>query len=385
MTGFPNRIVTVEIDLAALADNVRLVRERIGPDVRFYAVGKGDAYGTGLERAAPVMLEAGADGLAMSDPADVAAMRARGLRQPMLLYPGTPPSMAGDVVATGAIVTLHDDPSLDAFAAAGSSVEAFVKVDCGFGRLGFPEADWSRTFERVRRAGSLRLRGIYTHLAFTEDPAAVLAQMERFRRAADLAAANGFHDLELMVASSRVVLGYEDLHLNAVNPGRLLYGILERPWTDKIQPAPVIRRISTFVIQVKDLAAGSHPGYMPEPLSAARRIAIVPAGFANGFPRIANSAPVLVHGRLARVLGMRSTEHMMIDVSDVPDVAPGDEVVLLGPQGDQNITLDMLDEAGTVPLIELLPRLARSSRRLYLPDRAAPGRHRPSRHAPATA
>lgn len=376
MTRFPRRIVTVEIDLDALAENVQLIRERIGPAVRFYAVGKGDAYGAGLLRTAPVMLEAGADGLALSNPAEVAELRARGLRQPMLLYPGTPPSMAADVAATGAIVTLHDGPSLDAFAAVGAPIEAFVKIDCGFGRLGFAETEWGQAFNRVRKAGSVRLRGVYTHLAFTENPAVVQAQMERFRRAAEIARVNGFSDLELMAASSRVVLGYPELHLNAVNPGRLLYGILEPPWTEQAQPAPVICRIYTSVIQVKDLAAGAHPGYLATPLAAPRRIAVLPAGFANGFPRIANGAPVLVRGQVAPVLGMRSTEHMVVDVSDVPDVAPGDEVVLFGPQGDRRITLEMLGDMTDTPIIELLPRLARSASRLYLPAQAAPGRGR---------
>src|SRR5690606_18230192 len=109
-------MIVAEIDLDALAANTAAIRCRVGPGVRLYGVGKGDAYGVGLARAAPVMLKAGADALAVGDPADAASLRAAGIDAPILLYPSTPPERAAEIAALGVTVSLVDLESIAAFA-----------------------------------------------------------------------------------------------------------------------------------------------------------------------------------------------------------------------------------------------------------------------------
>ena len=359
------RPVVAEIDLDALAANTAGIRRLIGSGVRFYGVCKGDAYGIGLEQAAPVILESGADALAVADPKDVVSLHTIGVSAPLLLYPSTPPDMAADVATLGAIVSLTDLETIAAFATTGVPVAAHAKVDCGFGRLGLVEAEWTSAFAAIRQASNIRLVGLYTHLGHTEDRNQVDNQIKMFRRAIQTAEAAGFDDLEYMAASSRVVIGRSDLRLNAINPGRALYGWLEAPWTAAFTAKPVLHALTTRVIQVKSLPPGSTPGYLDGVAGSALRVAVLATGFADGLPRVANGLPVLIRGREARVLGMRSTEHTVVDVTQIPGVAPGDEAVLLGRQGDKEITPEQIAAASAVPLIELLPRLARSVTRRY--------------------
>ena len=170
--------------------------------------------------------------------------------------------MAGDVAQLGAIVTLHDLPSIAAFTAQGANVEAHLKVDCGFGRLGLLESDWTDAFTNLQRAKNIRVVGFFTHIGQTEDRVAVEAQTTIFRRAIAMAKAFGFESLERMVASTRVAIGYPHFHLDAVNPVIGLYGLLEGQWLDRFRPRQVLRRLWTRVLQVKTLPAGARPGIL---------------------------------------------------------------------------------------------------------------------------
>jgi alanine racemase len=360
------RPVVAEIDLSAVAENTRAIRDLIGSDIRFYGVVKGDAYGIGLLETARIILESGADAIATSAPDDVIRMRRSGIDAPILLYPSTTPAMASKVAELGVIVTLHDLSSVQAFAAQTAPLEAHIKLDCGFGRLGLAEAEWAQAFEAVRRAYHIRLVGLYTHLGHTEDAASVHRQMEVFQRAVAAAEACGFSNLERMVASTRVTIGYPEYHLDAINPGIGIYGLLEDPWLDQFQPRSVLRRLFTEVLQVKSLPAGSTPGYLDErPLAREMTIAILAAGFANGLPRIANGMPVLIRGQRATTVGMRSTEHTVVDVTNIPDVRPGDEAVIIGSQGEAKIDPAEFSEKSELPLIEIFARLTRAASRSY--------------------
>ena len=362
----PGRLAIADIDLSAVAANTAGMRRLIGSDVRFYGVCKGDAYGIGLERAAPVILEAGADALAVADPADVAALRAAGISAPVLLYPSTPPDIAGAVAALGAIVSLVDMESIAAFSNQATPVTAHAKIDCGFGRLGLTAEEWEPAFAAIRRSPGIRLIGLYTHLGHTDDNAEVDAQMQVFRRAVQAADAASFRNLELMAASSRVMIGYPHLKLNAVNPGRALYGWLEATWGSKFAAMPAVTSIATRVIQIKTLPVGTKPGYLdPAPLARPLRVAVLAAGFVNGLPRLAHGLPVLIRGREAPTVGTRSTEHTVVDVSEIPAAAVGDEAVLLGRQGEAEITAERMAAVSGVPLIELLPRVTRGMSRRY--------------------
>ena len=356
-----------EIDLDALAHNVRSIRSMLAPGVRFYAVCKNNAYGCGTRETALTMLEAGADAFAVSDPEDAQRIRAAGVDAPILLYASTTPDAAAAVAEMGLIATIHDFDGLEAFARTGRSVDVHVEVDCGYGRLGFTPDEWAAVFERLRRAKNLRVIGLYTHLAFVEEAAAVKRQAGLFERSAVMARQAGFENLELMAASSRVLLGYPDLNLTAVNPGRMLYGMIEAPWLENADVRPVIRAIKSRVLQVKTIPADfSIDDARHKAAPGSLKTAVIAFGFKDGLSRQPAGGTVLVKGQRARIIGMRATEHTVIDVTDIPGVAAGDEVVIVGSQGGE--TIDGHEAVATykMAMIELLPRMTLSLPRVYV-------------------
>jgi alanine racemase len=356
-----------EIDLDALAHNVRTIRAALAPGVRFYAVCKNDAYGCGARETARVMLEAGADAFAVSDPEDAERIRAAGIDAPILLYASTTPQAAAAVAELGLIATLHDFEGLEAFARAGRKVDVHVEVDCGYGRLGFTPGEWRRAYAALRKAKNLNVVGLYTHLATVEEAEPVQRQAQWFERAAAEARAAGFENLELMAASSRVLIGYPELNLTAVNPGRMLYGMMEAPWLGQWDIRPVIRAIKSRVLQVKTIPADfpmDDERHKAAPGSL--RTAVIAFGFKDGLPRQPVGGTVLVKGQRARIIGYRATEHTVIDVTGIADVAPGDEVVIVGRQGGETLSAHEAVATYGMAMIELLPRMSLNVPRLYV-------------------
>jgi alanine racemase len=355
-----------EIDLDALAHNVRTIRGALAPGVRFYAVCKNNAYGCGARESARTMLEAGADAFAVSDPEDAERIRAAGIDAPILLYASTTPSAAAAVAEMGLIATIHDFAGLEAFAAAGRKVDVHVEVDCGYGRLGFTPGEWRKAFAELRKAKHLRVVGLYTHLASVEAADAVDWQAKLFERAAAEAREAGFENLELMAASSRVLLGYPELNLTAVNPGRMLYGMMESPWLGQWDIRPVIRAIKSRVLQVKTIPADfPFDDARHKAAPGSLKTAVIAFGFKDGLSRLPAGGEVLVRGKRARIIGVRATEHTVIDVSDVPGAAAGDEVVIVGSQGAEKIDAHEAVATYKMAMIELLPRMSLNMPRLY--------------------
>ena len=341
------------------------------PADRFYAVCKNNAYGCGARETAATMLAAGADAFAVSDPEDAERIRAAGVKAPILLYASTCPDAAEAVAELDLIATVHDFDGLHAFSRVKRAVDVHVEIDCGYGRLGFTPSEWRDAFDRLRRARNLNVVGIYTHLTSVEDAAVVAKQSALFQKAEAEAHAAGFRDIERMAASSRVMLGYPGLNLNAVNPGRMLYGMIEDPWQGKADLAPVIRSICSRVLQVKAIPASfdfdwkrhrEAPGTL--------RTAVIAFGFKDGLPRQPAGGSVLIRGRRAPIIGFRATEHTIVDVTDVPDATAGDEVTIVGTQGDETISGHDAVAMYQMPMIELLPRMTLNTVRVYRADNA---------------
>jgi len=355
-----------EIDLDALAHNVRVIRGMLRPTDRFYAVCKNNAYGCGTQETARTMLEAGADAFAVSDPEDAARIRAAGVTAPILLYACSCPDMADAVTELDLIATVHDFEGLEALARVRRPVDVHVEIDCGYGRLGFTNGEWADAFGRMRRAANLRVIGLYTHLTAVEDAHSVQKQAELFENAATAAYAAGLENLELMAASSRVMLGYPQLNLSAVNPGRMLYGMIEDPWQGKAELQPVIKAIKSRVLQVKTIPATfemNDPRHKAAPGSL--RTAVIAFGFKDGLPREPAGGTVLIRGQRARIIGMRATEHTIVDVTDIPGACAGDEVVIVGAQGTDAISGHEAVSMYRMAMIELLPRMTLNTIRLY--------------------
>ncbi|HXM72080.1 MAG TPA: alanine racemase [Candidatus Dormibacteraeota bacterium] len=359
----------LEIDLDALAHNVRLHRRAAGPDCRFFAVVKGDGYGVGVVESARTALAAGADALALGNPDEVATLRQAGVSAPILLYASSLPEDAAAIADLGVIPTIHDEASLDALAALGRELDVWVKLDCGVGRLGFLPGAAEAAFRRLAAARHLRLGGVYSHFRNPHDKSQLRSQAAIFLSGCSAATGAGFTGFERMVASSRVVLGAPDLRLTAINPGKALYGYVDASWPHADDIRPVVAALKARVIQVKDHPPGVVLYGEDGPLASPRRTAVVPLGHVDGLNHLPPCGEVLVGGRRAPILSRRGIEHTVIDVTHLPPVAIGDEVVVLGRQGSESISAAEIAATMGVAMPELVARLARMAPRRYLPVR----------------
>src|SRR5881628_249974 len=358
-----------EIDLDAAVDNLRAVRRLVGPGRKIVAVVKADAYGFGSLEMGRAFAAHGADALGIADLADGVRLRDAGLTLPILMYPNALPDAARDVIDAGLIPTLTDLDAARAYAAAAAlharPVDVFVKVDVGLERLGVPADQAVKLVLAIRELSRLRLSGLCTHLHVPKgaDPAYVEWQFGRFTAVLDALAAQGVDVPIRLAASSPLVLGFPATYLNAVDPGRMLYGYGHEAATDSVVLRPVFRALKSRLVEVKDVAPRERfAAAAPFPIVGAMRLGVIPVGMGDGFHRL-NAGSVLVRGRRVPILARPSLEHTRLDLTTVPDAAVGDEVVLVGRQGADEITLDEVAERHTLDMLALAlgvgPRVAR--------------------------
>jgi alanine racemase len=337
----PLRPTTLEIDLDAAAANVRAVRQMVGPARKIFAVVKADGYGFGAAELGAVFLAHGADALAVADLTEGIRLRQRGITAPILVYPSSLPEAAPAALAHGLTPTLVDLDAARAYAAATSeSCDVFVKIDVGLERLGVPAEQAVKTVAAMLELPRLRLAGLcaHPHVPAGADPAYAEWQLGRFTAVVDELEARGVPVPIRLLASSPFVLRFPHTYLNAVDPGRMLYGI-----TLPGEPTPVplrstFRALATRLIALKELVARERfAALAPFPVTAPMRLGVIPVGSADGLTWL-HAGRVLVRGHAAPIVAGPSLEHTRIDLTPVPDAQVGDEVVIIGRQGDAEIT-----------------------------------------------
>ena len=341
MTTIPLRPTMLEVDLDAAADNVRAVRRLVGPERKIFAVVKADGYGFGAAEMGAVFVRNGADYLAVADLTEGIRMRQRGITTPILVYPNSLPVAAADALAHGLVPTLVDLDSARAYSeAAAGPCEVFVKVDVGLERLGVPTDQAVKTILAMMELPHLRLGGIcaHPHAEVRGDPAYADWQLGRFTGVIDELEAQGVPVPVRLLAATPFVLRFPHTYLNAVDPGRMLYGITFPGETPPVPLRSAFLALTTRVIALKELSPRDRFAEMaPFPVTAPMRLGVVPMGSADGL-RWLHAGHVLVRGQSAPVIGSPSLEHTRIDLTSVPAAAVGDEVVIIGRQGGLEIS-----------------------------------------------
>ena len=277
----------------------------------------------------------------MADLAEGVRLRQRGITTPILVYPNSLPAVASDALAHGLIPTLVDLDAARAYSdAATGACEIFVKVDVGLERLGVPAEQAVKTILAMLELRHLRLAGIcgHPHADDGADPAYADWQLHRFTSVIDELEARGVQVPVRLLAATPFVLRFPHTYLNAVDPGRMLYGITFPGETPPIPLRPTLRALATRVIALKELAPRERfAERAPFPVAAPMRLGVVPMGSADGL-RWLHAGRVLVRGRAAPIVGSPSLEHTRIDLTGVPGARVGDEVVIIGRQGDLEIS-----------------------------------------------
>jgi alanine racemase len=340
MNQLPARPTLLEIDLAAAAHNVRAVRQMVGPGRKIFAVIKAGGYGFGAAETGAVFARNGADWLGVADLAEGIRLRQLGITTPILVYPNSLPAAAADALAHDLVPALVDLESARAYSeAATGPCDFFVKVDVGLERLGVPAEQAVKTIRAMLDLPRLRLAGICGHPhAEGGDSAYADWQLGRFTSVIDELEAQGVRVPVRLLAATPFVLRFPQTYLNAVDPGRMLYGVIMPGETPPIPLRPALRALKTHVIALKELAPRERfAEHAPFPVTAPMRLGVVPIGSADGMLWL-HAGRVLVRGRFAPIVGSPSLEHTRIDLTGIPDAAVGDEVVIIGRQGDLEIT-----------------------------------------------
>ena len=339
-----SRPTWLEIDLGALANNIAELRRRIGPRRLLFAVVKANAYGHGAELIAPAALEAGADRLAVAAVNEAISLRQAGVRAPILLLGYTPPELAETLLNYDLAVSVYETRAALGFAAAaaryGQPLTVHLKVDTGMHRLGIDPADAPELCKLLSENASLRLEGIYTHFSTADEANKEYSRMQlrRFTSLLEQLTRAGCRPPVAHAANSAATVDLPEAHLDAVRCGILLYGLSpsdEAPAPPEFRP---VLRWKARIAQVRSLSPGEPVSYgntwrAPGP----RTVAVVPVGYADGFPRSPRTwKSVLIGGRQAPVVGRICMDHAFADVTELTEtgipVARDDEVVLIGEQ-----------------------------------------------------
>ena len=365
----PDGVVTwAEIDLDAIAHNVRAIKAFVGPDTEIIASVKANAYGHGLLPVSRTALGAGASRLAVHRIQVAVTLRESGITAPILLMGHTPPSGVDLVLRNRITPTLVDwDTARLISAHAEEPTPVHVKIDTGMSRYGLePE----KAVEFVRYIGSLpnlRIEGIFSHFATADqaDLADARRQLHRFQLVLEELDRLGYPIPVPHMCNSAAVVTLPEAHMAAVRPGLLIYGMAPSPAS--VPPFPLRRALTlkSTVIHVRDLAAGTPISYgrtfiAPAPM----RVALVSLGYGDGYPRlVSNRGALLIRGQRAPIRGRICMDQMIVDVTDIPNVQVGDEVVAIGPQGDDEITAEEVGGwAETINyevVTDLLPQVVR--------------------------
>jgi len=341
VSSLPARPTLLEVDLDAAAHNIRAVRELVGAERKIFAVIKAGGYGFGAAEMGAVFARNGADWLGVADLSEAIRLRLRGIDTPILVYPNSLPTAAADALAHNLVPTLVDLDSARAYSeAATGPCDIFVKVDVGLERLGVPAEQAVKTIRAMLDLPHLRLGGIcaHPHADVGDDTAYADWQFARFTGVVDELEAQGVRVPVRLFAATPFVLRFPHTYLNAVDPGRMLYGIIMPDETPPVPLRPALRALKTHVVALKELTPRERfAERAPFRVTAPMRLGVVPIGSADGMLWL-HAGRVLVRGHAAPIIGSPSLEHTRIDLTGVPDAAVGDEVVIIGRQGDLEIT-----------------------------------------------
>jgi alanine racemase len=363
----------VEVRLRHLDSNLQWVRSLLTPNTRVMAVVKANAYGHGAAAVAERLEKAGIDHLAVAFSEEGLELRRHGIRSPILLLNGFWPGQEEEIVSnrlTPTVFSLSMVRSLAEVARRlGTTATYQIKIDTGLCRLG---VDWQHALEFLKACSgeaSTRCEGIYTHLSSSEevDNPSTNAQIDRFQKTLETLKQNGFFLGWHHAANSAGILNFHDSWFDTVRPGLMLYGI--NPNQDRVEsPLNPLLSFKTQIMQLKRVSPGISIGYGGAyTTTRASVIATLPVGYADGLNRLlSNRGSVLLRGQKVQIVGRISMDLTLIDVTDVPEASLGDEIVLIGRQGNLEISAEQIAQLTGTIAYEVLCGITQRVPRVHL-------------------
>jgi alanine racemase len=339
----PIRPTWIEIDKTVIAENVRILKGHVGADCALMAVVKANAFGHGAIAVATTALLNGANYLGVATVSEAIELRDAGIDAPILVLGYTPPWAIQQAIRYRLAVTLYDLELARMFDRSAADMNAtlitHIKIDSGMGRLGLLPDQVIPFFRSLRNLPHLQAEGVFTHFSAAEsDPDYTFEQLRIFLELVTAVKVGGFDLKYIHAANSAATLSYPEAHLNMVRPGMAIYGL--SPGVDLLPGMRPALTWKTTIAQVKRLPPGSYVGYSNAYQTKGQEtIAVIPVGYGDGFRRAPHTwGEVLVQGQRAPLVGRVSMDQSMINVTHIPGVTIGDEVVLIGKQGEAQLT-----------------------------------------------
>jgi alanine racemase len=369
----PQRPTWIDIDLEAVVHNLRLVQAMLDTKAQLMVVLKADGYGHGAIRIARTVINNGAQMLGVACLSEAVTLRRAGIQAPILILGYTPAWQARETVLYDVTATVFDLETLQAFDRAAAQVgriaNVHVKIDTGMGRLGLLPDQVLPVFEQATQLANVTIQGVFTHFSVADeaDKSYTYRQLECFGRVLSQIRRMGIEIPIVHASNSAALLSVPEARFDMVRVGIALYGLSPSPDTllpDEFRPALSFK---TRIAQVKVLPPGSYVSYgNTYRTKRYERIAVIPVGYADGFRRAPGTwGFVLIRGESAPIVGRVCMDQTMVNVTRIPDAQQGDEVVLIGQQGQAEITVDdVAKQLGTINyevVSEILARVPRVS------------------------
>ena len=361
------------INLAAIEGNIARFRRHVGGS-HIVAMLKARGYGTELGQLASWMSRLGIHHIGVSSANEGAAVRKTGADQEILVFLAERED-ADNLLRYRLTPVVYSRELVDSFATAlagrSTALDVHLKIDTGMHRLGVPPQQVLDIAQRIRSSGVMRLTGVCTHFASAEDPASdefTRRQITTFNQVIAQLDANGFADLQIHAANTAGAIRFPEARYNMVRIGLGLYGIHPSAASRQVMDLELAVGVTSRVAGIQEFAPGEALGYN-RTFTAQRltRVGIVPFGYDDGLPwRLSGVGEVLVEGRRAPIVGRISMDQMQVDLTDIPGVTIGAEVLLYGTHNGHTLPPEQVAEkAGTIPY-ELLTRVGERVHRIYI-------------------
>lgn len=363
----------VEISKKALIHNLKQFRKRVARKTRIMAVVKANAYGHGIKQVAEVVSKNGADWLGVNSLEEGMLLRQEGIKLPILVLGYIPFEEIGEAIGDNLSFVVYDKEIVKRANQKAKKLKKFanlhLKVETGTNRQGIALNEILPFAKFCLKQKYIHIEGIYTHYANIEDtldPSYAIEQLNRFKKALHLIKEAKIKIPIKHTACSAAAILFDKTHFDLIRVGISLYGLWPSRETKvsaqekgiKINLQPVLIW-KTKAVQVKEVKKGETIGYGRTFRTTRKsKIAILPVGYWDGYDRkLSNSGQVLIKGQFAPVVGRVCMNMIMVDVTDIPKIRPGDEIVLLGKQGRNEITAEELaQKVGTINY-EILTRI----------------------------
>ncbi|HEY5583003.1 MAG TPA: alanine racemase [Ruminiclostridium sp.] len=368
-----------EINLDNIAHNIHEIRRITNKNAEIMGVVKADAYGHGVMEVAKTLLENGVTRLAVSMLDEAIQLRRNGINAPILILGYTDPIRANEIIENDVTQSVFSHELALALSneavKQGKKVKIHIKIDTGMSRIGFlPGYSAIKNVAQISQLPNIIIEGLFTHFATADEKNReyTLTQFERFMSICSELQRIGIHIPVKHCANSAGVIEYPEMHLDMVRPGIILYGMYPSEDVDKtkidLKPAMTLKANIILVKEVEKSTSISYGRIFTTQRNS--KIATIPIGYADGYMRmLSNKGKVLIHSQYAPVVGRVCMDQCMIDVTDLNcDVEVGDEVVLVGEQGNNIITAE--DVAQSIGMInyELVCIVGKRMPRAFIQD-----------------